>query len=331
MIEHTILSRQNPISWIRRKLEEERALFPKKVRLRADHYLKRRLMILPDEGKSVIFDPSLGKPVPYATFWFADALDLRDANAVKRLALGLLYVSLYTTITDDLNDQRNATRPEDRMLANFYLDQYVRVFQRLFPAESRFGRYLSEGRKETMRYELWRAAKAGKRSIRPLSARFLRESSRYFVGVVLPTLAGVALLSGREDAVPSIRRFLRHFSMGWRIFDDMNDWEKDIVVSSQNHSSFLGHIFTRTGRTPTREVVLSGFLSPDLVKDVYQALLAHFESARIEVLEFRNIYLDEFMNEQIGFHVAKRDELLRSGSILRDHLTARLLGSVNPA
>ena len=43
----------------------------------------------------------LGKPVPYAVFWFADALGFSDAETVRRLALGLVYVSLHTTIKDD--------------------------------------------------------------------------------------------------------------------------------------------------------------------------------------------------------------------------------------
>jgi hypothetical protein len=317
---------QEEIRWIQRKINDQLVLFSPKLRRRAEHYLKRRLRILPGARSAIEFDPALGKPVPYATFWFADALHLKDQAAIRNLALGLLYISLYTTITDDILDQRRSNAHEDWVLANFYFNEYVHIFQDLFPIENVFWRYLRDGRREAATYELWRDGNRENNSLVPLSEGFLRESSRYFVAVVLPTLAGVALLAGREETIPGIRRFLDHFSMGWRVFDDLSDWEKDLEVKDQNRSCVLGYISRRNGgKAATREVVLNGFLNPAFVKNVYRVMLGFLEIAKDDVMVFQNPYLEEFMDEQLQFHRARRDEIIRSGSLLRSRLNRTVI------
>ena len=144
-----------------------------------------------------------------------------------------------------------------------------------------------------------------------------------------PSLSAVAILASREDAIPRLRRFLDHFSMGWRVFDDLSDWERDLSVKNQNRSSVLGYISRINGGRPaSRQVVLNSFLSPAFVQSAYGAILGFLSAARDDVSAFHSPYLDQFMDDQLRFHETRRAEILRSGSIMRGSLN-RTLRSVS--
>src|SRR5438309_10064617 len=83
------------IEWLRDVIGREVPAYPSAIRPLVLHYPRDRLMILPG-GTPRNANPLLGKPVPYAMFWFADALGFSDSETVRRLALGLVYVSLHT-------------------------------------------------------------------------------------------------------------------------------------------------------------------------------------------------------------------------------------------
>ena len=93
------------INWIRRSIQEETLTYPNSLKSLVEYYVKRRLVILSDEAQRIKIDPELGRPVPYATFWFAEAFGIENKQVTRRLALGLVYSSLSTTVRDDIIDQ----------------------------------------------------------------------------------------------------------------------------------------------------------------------------------------------------------------------------------
>lgn len=271
--------------------------------------------------------------MPYAAFWFADALGLEDERFQRRAGLSLVYSSLATTLSDDIVDGSPGTDSNRARLARLWSRRYLATLRTLFPSVGEFRRSAAWSDAEWRRYKGWSSRPLGTSSQRPFSEGFLGESSRYFVAVVLPTLGAVASASGKRTEVPRIERFLKLFSMGWRIFDDLMDWEKDLDMKGINRSSVLNYMRNRTagGASPGRLAALSWFMSEDFIDDAYGALLGYLGRARKVAKGFGGGYLDEFMEQQVGFHKEKRKEMLRSADATRTLLNERLSTVLGPA
>ena len=281
-----------------------------------DHFVRRRLTLLPSNDRSPQLDPRIGRPVPYSTFWFAKAFDFTNEPITRRLALGMLYSAISTTIRDDLLDQKPSSQLQHLTLVNIFLHKYIEGFTDLFDSYSRFWYYYAIADKEIAQYEIWNLSSHYEHSLDPFSESFLRESSRYFSAVVMPTLVAVAIISDNEKQIPTISNFLKHFSMGWRVFDDLMDWRKDLTVRDLNHSSILYSVKQNfDGQSNLDESsVLSVFLSDDFVKKMYNPILSFFKKAREDILPLNCNYLSRFMDEQLNFHTQKRDALLQANS-----------------
>jgi len=302
------------INWIRERIREEILTLPNSLKSLAEYYVGKRLIILSDKARPIKFDPELGRPIPYVAFWFADAFGLTNKQVTRKLALGLVYSSLATTVRDDIIDHESPSELRYVTLANMYLHRYLVIFDDLFDPDSKFWYHLASCIKELARYESWNLISNYEHSFDPFSKSFLEESSRYFSAVVMPTLAALAIATNNERKIPLVSKFLQHFSMGWRIYDDLSDWRKDLKIDNWNHSSILLYALQNVdGKSKLdEEVVLSMFLSADFIKKAYGAMLGFFRTARQDVSAFNCSYLSRFMDEQISFHTRKRDGLLRS-------------------
>jgi len=308
------------IYWIRERIQADVRFFPDSMKPLVEHYIKKRLLIIPSKERifGSSFDYEIGRPVPYATFWFADAFGLKDEAVRRKLGLGLIYSALATTIRDDIIDGEGPQDPRRTNLLNYYNHKYLEIFDDLLPKDSSFWYHLSRGIQETARYESWNLLFDDGLGVDPFSEAFLQESSRYFSAVVMPTLAALAVHAGNEGGVQVASRFLRHFSMGWRIYDDFCDWKKDLKRENVNHSSILLYIKQRTqGITElNEEAVHLMFLDADFIKDAYGAILEFYEEAKRDIAGLDCEYLDKFMDEQLSFHSRRRTLILeRSGEI----------------
>ena len=236
------------IHWIKKRIQEDVDTFPESLQYLVEYYLKKRLKILHDKKQRIRFDPELGRPVPYAVFWFADAFGFLNKETTRKLALSLVYSSIVTTIRDDTADSDPLSRYQYSILANTFLHKYFMIFEEFFDPDSRIWYFLSNNIKEMVRYERWNHAFQYKQGVDSFSDDFLEESSRYFSAVVVPTIAALAILSNNEGKIPIVTEFLREFSKGWRIFDDLTDWRKDLEVRKFNHSSILIYVLNRIDR-----------------------------------------------------------------------------------
>lgn len=319
----------NDIYWIRERIQEDTHLFPDSLKPLVDYYIKKRLIIIPDKSHPIpnhYIDYELARPVPYATFWFADAFGIENKLITRKLGLGLVYSALATTIRDDIVDRESPTDPRCFKLYNYYNHRYLAIFDDLFDRESKFWYYLTNCIKEQAQYEKWNLLFDNALGVDPFSESFLQESSRYFTAVVLPTLAALAVITNNESKIPKVDEFLRHFSMGWRIYDDLSDWQKDLINDNFNHSSILLYIFQKIQRDNNlnEEIVLSAFLSHEIFEKAYGAILSFNNAAKRDVSDFNCAYLSKFMDEQISFHTRKRDSILAHVSELNSEFFKQL-------
>jgi hypothetical protein len=310
------------IAWVRERVREDLLALPPRERAVATQYVTERLKILPTSDSAGRIDPRLGRPVPYAAYWFADAFAQKDRAFIRRMGLCLVYNSLTTTFKDDLLDTVTSQAASLKSLVDYWSNKYNRILRSSFPPTSPFWKANRFATEEWAKYDRWNLSFGDRSRSFPFSGRFLGNSSRYFVAVVFPVLAGIASASGREHQIPKIKRFLKEFSMGWRIFDDLMDWEKDLASRNYNHSSVLLRIRNdqASGERLGRDLVLSAFLGKEFVSDTYGAMLDFLREAQRSVRVFNGSYLSEFMKEQLDFHQRKRDELLKAGSLFFSRL-----------
>jgi hypothetical protein len=309
---------RNEVKRLERRHERELASFPRQIDVIARHYLKKRLLIL--NHKDMEFDGRLGRPIPYLAFWFADAFGLKDKETIRRLAASLMYISLWVSIRDDLQDGRAAI--DDKALcehayvclANIYYSKYVDIFREIFPAESRFWYILTNCLDKWWQYDSWSFLFTYENNTDPLSQKFLRKASSYLPAIMLPTVAAIALLTRNQMKIPLLAEFLKHYWMGWKIVDDIRDWQKDLKLPKYNHSSIL-YYSLRKASVHSRfgpEYVISTFLDKKSIINIYNAILEFYKAARRDAEKIDSVYLSKFMDIQIEFHADERDYLLRS-------------------
>ena len=314
------------IAWIRDSVASDVLHLGRDLSAIATYYVTKRLKILPGGAGRVNVDPLLGRPVPYAAFWFADAFKVGNSEFARQMGLCLVYNSLTTTLKDDLNDSSGKDAPALRRLEQYWSRKYDGIMQSTFPTDSAFWKTSGFAKEEWRKYDEWNSKFDENNEFNPYSDKFLSDSSRYFVAVVYPSLAGIAAEAGFGREIPKVGRFLKRFSKGWRIFDDLMDWREDLHARNLNRSSVLYYIKKRLPAHTTlgTDIVMSSFLSEEFVAETYGAMLRHLRKARDVADTFRNRYLSTFMREQLEFHSRRRDELMNSGRTFFSKLAAAL-------
>jgi hypothetical protein len=307
------------IVWLMGRVRADFDSLPPDLGDLAEYYLSKRLHIISSQGNR-LEDPTLGRPVPYAVFWFGDALGLKMVDVIRKLALSLTYSAIATTIRDDVLDETITMTDKYTRLADYFFDRYLSELNILFNQDSSFWEYHRRSGEEFTEYQRWRSGNFDISEYDPFSEDFLYQNSRYFSAVVLPSLAALCIISGKEEKIPQIIEFLRYFSIGWRMFDDLNDWHLDLASDDFNRSSILLFIKKDLGEQPiTEKVVDDYFLDDDFINRACGAMIDNFTRARDSLSGLASKYLDEFMMEQIDFHKKRRDYLLeRSRSFFSD-------------
>ena len=323
------------IHWIRGKILEETSLFPEEVLSIVNYYIRQRLIIIPTKAKKtrgIMFDYELGRPVPYAVFWFADAFGYNNKQVVRELGLGLVYSAIVTTIRDDLIDNEASCDSRCIGLMHYYNHRYFEIFESLFDKNSSFWYYLTESISEVSRYERWNLLIREDNITEPFSEQFLHESSRYFSAVVFPSFAALAVLVGAEEKIPVIRNWLKYFSMGWRVYDDFCDWKRDLSIKKYNNSSILLSTANTLSVEKRLDIedVYNMFLDPNFINNAYHAILHFYDKARLEIAPLNNYYLNKFMKEQIHFHTKRRDLVLKRSNESREKIIDELRKTLQP-
>ena len=324
------------ILWIRERIQEEIHAFPNSSQPLVNYYIKKRLTIIPDPAQpipSYYVDYHLGRPIPYVAFWFATAFGLKDRLVMRKLGLGLVYSALATTIRDDIIDKESSADQACLNLFDHYHSRYLEIFADLFDRDSKFWHYFDRCIREHVQYDDWNLQFNSNSRIDPFSELFLQESSRYFSAVVMPTLVALAIIMNSEEQIPKMHNFLRHYSMGWRIYDDFIDWTKDLKSDKLNHSSILLYILQKIPKTHklTEETVLSMFLNPDFIDKAYGTIIKFNKDAKRDIRDFNCVYLSKFMDEQISFHTRRRDSVSSHTHELTSTLVKQLDIMLNPS
>ena len=275
---------------------------PKSLYPLVEYYLTKRLLITHGNSSQQIYDPHIGRPVPYAVYWFSDALGLKDQKIINKLALAMVYSSIATTIRDDIVDGETNSCADCFRLYKVFNCLYLGIFINLFKKKSQFWYILAESDREHDEYERWVMTQNGPPEIDPYSDPYLLESSRYFTAVVFPSLAATALLSGNPTKVDRIRRFLLNYGCGWRIFDDLDDWMIDVAKNNYNNSTLLHSIQREYGKSLklTPNEVWCMFLDKRFIEKTTNTMLKYFHAARREILPLKNGYLTKFIDDQIN-------------------------------
>lgn len=293
------------IQWIRERVWEDYQTLPPLVQDTARYYLSQRVKLLHD-GDSVPPHPLSPRPIPYLAFWFARAFGLDNVKVRRLLGLSLAYVCLSSSPRDDQLDEPGLVSPQQVYMAGWFWEKYFLGLKRLFPTRSPIWYIVSKSMADWDNCERSMLFQNLDEAGDPLSTSFLRKTSRYLVALIFPTLAGAALLGNRPRAVNAIRRFTCYYCMGWRILDDLRDWQEDSSQPTANNSSVLSFLRTRTGiprgAALTRETVVSLFSDQAIVGHIYSAMEGFFLAAKHEAENLQATYVTRFIDQQLLGH-----------------------------
>jgi hypothetical protein len=306
------------------RIREAHLTFPNSLKSLAENYTSKRLIFSSDRDGIIRLDPKLGLPtrnfLPDVVFWLADAFGLKDRKVTKRLALGLVYSSLAFAVIDDTIEEETQSTSRNLALSNLYLHRYFKMFEGLFEPDSKFWHYLITSIKDfkllvyqdfTFKHEPQDIA-----SLDPLSEPFLLESCKSYSALVMTTFAAVAYATNNETKIPQLSKFWNNYAKGHRIYDDLNDLQKDLRMDDYNNSSVLLYALQKTDNKSKldEKLIWSMFLDIDFIEKIYGTMLGLFKRAREDASAFNCPYLFRFMDELINAHTQKRDILLKTSS-----------------
>lgn len=309
------------ISWLGERIREDSLTIHDSLKPLAEHYLRKRSPFLSERDRPIeSVERAHARPIPYITFWFAEAFGLTDREVTRRLALGVVYSALAFLVFDDIIDEESQSTSCNISLANMYLHRYLATFDGLFDPDSRFWHYLAGCIKELTQYLCWDFTFKHERRnvliVDPFSEPFLKESIKSYSVLLMSSLAAIAFLTNNETKIPTLDKFWYNYGIGHRIYDDLNDWKGDLRMDDLNHSPILIYALQAAGgkSEPSEELIHSMLLDADFVEKVYSVMLGFLKEAREDASAFNCIYLSQFMDEQISFHTRNRDELLKTSS-----------------
>lgn len=315
------------VRWIKRFMRTEVETLPPAMQGVAHYYLTERIKVLHTRDYVFATHPLSPRPIPYFAFWFAHAFGLEDAQVRRLLGLSLVYVCLSSSARDDLLDGSGFAPQQQTYLSGWFWQRYISALEKLFDAESSIWRLLSKSKADWERCERWAISENRDQAAAPLSAAFLRNSSRYLAALIFPALAGVALLSNRAEKVSAIRRFVCDYCMGWRILDDWRDWRDDLEANIDSNS-VLAFLRIRAGVPKrvrlTRELAVSVLSDQAVVDRIYSGMARFCLAARREAVSLQAGYVTRFIDEQLLGYEAELARLRAEKANFRNSLT-RLL------
>ena len=316
------------VRWIQERVRAEYETLPAAVQGVAQYYLTQRIKVLHDRDPICSAHHLSPTPIPYLAFWFARAFGLENAQVRRLLGLSLVYVCLSASPRDDLLDGSGFAPHQQTYLARWFWEKYFLVLKTLFSAESPVWYVLSRSTADWGRGERWVLYQNRHETANPLSANFLRNTSRYLVALIFPTLAGVAFLSNRPKKVSAIRRFACYYCMGWRILDDLRDWQDDSLEANIDGSSVLSFLRIRAGiprSLPlTRELAVSLFSDQAVVGQIYSAMTRFYLAARREAESLKAGCVTRFIDEQLLGHEAELARMAAEKAKFRNCLAQML-------
>jgi hypothetical protein len=296
------------VKWIQERVRVDCRKLPSAVKEVAHYYLSKRVKVL-RERDFVSPHPLSPRPIPYLAFWFARGFGVDDVHVRRLLGLSLVYACLSASPSDDLLDGSAFAMPQQMYLARWFWERYFLTLRNLFSPGSPVWYIVSKSTADWNSGESHTLFQDLDEKTDPLSAGFLRKTSRYLVALMFPTLAGVALLSNRPEEVKVVRRFTNYYCMGWRILDDLRDCSEDSLRADIDNSCVLSFLRNSAGiprKAPlTQELIVSLFSDQTVIGRIYSAMTGFYLAAKHEAESLKATYVVRFIDQQLLGHEAE--------------------------
>ncbi len=304
------------IEWIVDRVRRDYSTLPPPVKKIAKYYLTERVRVFPVSAQVGRTHPLVAKPVPFLVFWFSDALGLACRETQRSLGLTFLYACLSASPNDDLLDRRAFASRHQLYLAHWFWDRYYRIFSDFFPSGSPFWHILANCTAAWRRSDQRSLVPKDMSGIAALSPRYLGMTSEYLRALMFPTLAAVALLSGKAHHLSVLRRFVWDYCIGWRIVDDLRDWRDDYATRNTSNSCVIKLLLSRLkpGVRASQDTLACILTDDSVTSEIYACIAKYYTRARREAEKLGAHYVERFVDEQLLGH---RIELARMSQATR--------------
>ncbi|MGD1045177.1 MAG: SPASM domain-containing protein [Bacteroidota bacterium] len=190
--------------------------------------------------------------IPY---WLSDAMGSHlPLNTIRPLALGNKFMTAYILGQDRIMDNQNHLIQEEdiatvMLASNLLYYKWVKEYQRIFPAHSRFWLFFEKYLTEYSRSTLWEKQKHwGK--LEDFSEADLKYLGQKFSPVKI-SCAGICLLNNRKEWIPLLSELLEQYHIGFQLADDVDDWREDL--RNENYTYVLTKIHLAASATALSE------------------------------------------------------------------------------
>jgi hypothetical protein len=301
---------EKEINRVKRLVKAEVDGFPPRLRELALEYLRSR-HLMPN-------DPPVTGISLYLPFWLGTAFNIKNKmDTCRRLSAASLYITLSVELQDSMQDEPKSN-PFHMWISDAFFIRAFRIFQSLFPSESKFWNYLERHMHDLYQYVLW------ERDTPFLDIHPLSNSSLSLIGkqtsFLKPTSTALAILGGMEERVEDLSSMLEEYHVGLKLVDDFVDWETDL--KNMCYTSFLCLVLKWLGEESLQAVAIDDvrlfILSTNLVLQLLNRALEYTKSAKTKIGDLYCPYLMEFLDNTCSSYVSIRDEIKNKQSVFRE-------------
>ncbi len=216
-------------------------------------------------------------------YWLTDAMSCHHPlNVIRALALGNLYGTSYILVQDRIIDRQSNLLPdvnESRALlvSNHLYYKWIKEYQRVFPAPSRFWLLFEKYLVEYTNSILWEKQEHwGK-------LHDFAETDLKYLGQKLSPLkisgAGMCLLNNRTEWIPLLSQLIEQYHIGYQLADDVSDWREDL--RNRNYTYYLTQIHKTASAPALSEQEIDGILlASTITNEVLEKSTLHYLKAR---------------------------------------------------
>jgi len=308
---------------LRTQMYEDVSSYPKPISKIGLAYLQRTYLM---PGMKLA-----GGPLPYMPFWLEEDFDAPDKYTVaEKLALGLAYISLSLTVKDDFLDNNNQDT-NAIILSNIFLTKFIKIHESIFPKNSIFWNIFAKSLAEWYDGETWEHT-SDLYNTTSLSEEFLSTSSNKLSMNTVPTLSAFPILGKEESKIKSLVDMIRYYAIGFKLIDDLADWQLDLKKKNYNCSSLilLYSLYSNQNGSHNQireDQISSLMLTSDIVERVYSTAYDYFQKSLQSLGTIRatklRMLIEGRMRSTLDLYNAaantRKDTLTQLNSLIKSH------------
>jgi len=246
-------------------------------------------------------------------FWVGTGLGFKAQDeTVEEILKATLLNYCYVRIQDNVMDEPERFDATLLLLGNEVLNEYHRVYHRLFPADSPFWDHYTRLWREFSRVALWEKQEHWGRIVRFRETEVEQLGDKFLLAAI--PCAAFALLRNRPETIPSLEGMVRSLGVGIQLVNDLTDLKEDL--RRQNYTYLLTELLPKNGHLlPFEEAeatITRTLLTTPFLQEYLERAAAYYQKVANVARDLHLPQVTGYVAYQLRYLQALKGELVRA-------------------